>query len=647
MKKNVLALSITAAVLGMVGGAQAMTAAPLVGAKTGSTLVLNEAGVGHSLFVPYFTAQDTNSTLINLVNTDRINGKAVKIRFRGAANSDDLYDFQVFLSPGDVWTASVSKGANGYAKLTTNDASCTKPSKAVLNSQAFQSTRLDTANLTGDALQAGTREGYVEIFNMADIPPTALAGVVVAGSVTNTAGATDHFPEYTYIGAANTYGPGAATLVGYSGDLATGSAAFPLVNTGARNAAGGGTTVAGVTNTTNALFTAIKHVNKVAPCAAASGAVTDVFAALDTADQADVLTANAAGMLPPTSGLMANWTIINVVGAAAWSGQATAVRSILPGTTFSTTGNLIYWPQTGSNATTPESFTADPLLRNDSQKATASGAVTTTVAGGAAAITALFVDLPDMSTPYSAAAGVGAVAPGATNYLIAAATSPAAGQPLNQAQQLTSALATRSITNEFLTDPAISASTDMVFSFPTKRYSTAFNYAAVISAVPATYEDGRRFSEIVDDGAIAGITAGYFGPSNTVVNQVSATNVNGRQICVTGISGPLPYDREETTFSAPTSVVVSPAPVTPTTSFCGEASVMSINDSATSNPTAALKSTVTRNNRTLPVIDGWIVMGTPGISAAVAGLPVIGGAFVKAVGGSSTFGATYSHRYVR
>ena len=189
MKKNVLALCITAAMLGLTGGAQAMNAAPLVGAPTGSTLALNEAGVGHSLFVPYFTAQDTNSTLINLVNTDRVNGKAVKIRFRGAANSDDLFDFQVFLSPGDVWTASVSKGADGYAKLTTNDASCTKPAKAILNATPFKSTRLDTANLAGDALMAGTREGYIEIFNMADIPPNATSSGVLT--------ATQIHPNYT------------------------------------------------------------------------------------------------------------------------------------------------------------------------------------------------------------------------------------------------------------------------------------------------------------------------------------------------------------------------------------------------------------------------------------------------------------------
>lgn len=607
MKKNVLALSITAAMLGLTGGAHAMVAAPLTGATALSSLALNEAGVGHSLFVPYFTAQDTNSTLINLVNTDRVNGKAVKIRFRGAANSDDLFDFQVFLSPGDVWTASISKGADGYAKLTTNDASCTKPAKAILNATPFKSTRLDTANLVGDALMAGTREGYIEIFNMADIPKTA---TVAADDATQA-----HAPEYT----------------------------------AAQNKAGTGALVSAVTTTTNAMYYAIKHVAKVAPCAAATATIADVFAELDVGDLADEAAGTALGLLPPTSGLMANWTIINVVGAAAWSGQATAVRAVTAGP-VPARGHMVYWPQTGTAATTPEAFTADPLLRVDAQVATDTGTTTAvTHVAGTVAITALFVDLPDMSTPYTLQANL--PVPSVNNNVSVGGFGAAVNiEPLNQAQQLTAALATRSITNEYLTDPAISASTDLVFSMPTKRYSTAFHYGANVTSVAATtpgatFDDGRRFSELVDDNILVSMTTGYFTSKNTVINPVSASNVNGRQICVTGITGPAPYDREESTVTSSTAVVVSPAPVTPTTSFCGEASVMSISNGGTTSASAALKSTVTRKDATLPYVDGWLVMGTPG--ASTTGLPVLGASFVKAVGGTSTFGATYSHRYVR
>ena len=612
MKKNVLALSITVAVasLGLVGGAHAMLAAPLTGATAASTLALNEAGTGHSLFIPYFTAQEANSTLINLVNTDTVNGKAVKIRFRGAANSDDLFDFQVFLSPGDVWTASISKGANGFAKLTTNDASCTKPDKATLNSTSFQGTRLDTANLVGDALAAGTREGYVEIFNMGDIPKGMSNSVAVGTTI------QAHLPEYDGVSVA-------------SGQAGAAGANFAGVSSFA----------GGVATNVNALYTAIKHVSKVAPCAAATAAdgSGNAFTALDTADLANEAAGIAKGLLAPTTGLMANWTIINVVGAAAWAGQATAIQSVVGAPAVAQRGHMVYWPQTGTPLPvgTADNFTADPLLRVDAQRPAASTGNAILVPN-AAAITALFVDLPDMSTPYSAAA----VAP----------IGGPIGQPLNQAAQLTASIATTSIRNEFLTDPAISGSTDWVFSFPTRRYSTAFHYGATISAVPATFDDGRRFSEILDDGAAGTVATGYFTPSNTVVNQPSATNANGRQICVLNITR-TPFDREETTTTSSTQVVISPAPVGAIISFCGEASVLSINNGGVASPSASLKSTVTRNDATLPFIDGWMRMATPPSSilpgTLTQGLPVLGAAFARAVGGTGTFGATWQHRYAR
>lgn len=170
MKKNVLALSI-AAMIGGLGFAGAASAA----------LTVSESGAGHMLIVPYYTAQNGNMTVLHVVNTDTTNGKAMKVRFRGAANSDDVLDFQVFMSPGDVWTAAVSAGADGTAQLVTADGSCTLPKIAKNVAVPFVKDRLPTS-LTGDALAAQTREGYVEIFNMADIDSAATYGTPAPGT---------------------------------------------------------------------------------------------------------------------------------------------------------------------------------------------------------------------------------------------------------------------------------------------------------------------------------------------------------------------------------------------------------------------------------------------------------------------------------
>ena len=184
MKKNVLALSIAAMIggLGFAGAASAVVLngtlvpdAKTLGATNATAFELTNGGVGHNLIVPYFTAQDGNMTVLHLTNTDVKNGKAVKVRFRGAANSDDILDFQVLLSPGDVWTGAVTAGADGVAQLTTADGTCTVPTLTKGVAQSFDTRRLQ-GSLSAADKAAGTREGYVEIFNMADIPDLDVYG---------------------------------------------------------------------------------------------------------------------------------------------------------------------------------------------------------------------------------------------------------------------------------------------------------------------------------------------------------------------------------------------------------------------------------------------------------------------------------------
>ena len=173
MKKSTLALSVAAAIggFGFVGSASAITT---VSGADATSLAVNSGGIGHKLLFPYFSAQGNNATLINITNSDTVNGKLVKVRFRGAGNSDDLYDFQLLLSPGDVFTGSITQAtATSGASFSSSDTSCVVPSGAKNNT--FLTTRVDPA---GD-VNAQTREGYIEVLNMADIrPATTLFGLV-------------------------------------------------------------------------------------------------------------------------------------------------------------------------------------------------------------------------------------------------------------------------------------------------------------------------------------------------------------------------------------------------------------------------------------------------------------------------------------
>lgn len=197
MRKNLLALSIAAMIGGVSGMANAAVfpsgaaAGGLAAAATPATqLSLSTTGVGHILTIPYFSTQGGNATLLNITNTDVVNGKAVKLRFRGAANSDDIFDITVFLSPGDVWSAAVSASGE-LSALSTNDTSCTLPSIADIKAQGglFKTGRVNPTNSNAE-----TREGYVEILNTADIPTgSALFTAIkhVAGKAPCTASVMD------------------------------------------------------------------------------------------------------------------------------------------------------------------------------------------------------------------------------------------------------------------------------------------------------------------------------------------------------------------------------------------------------------------------------------------------------------------------
>ena len=173
MKKNVLALSIAAMVGGFAGAASAQTF-PNTGmvAPTGTTLELNDKGAGNILIVPYATSADSNVSVMHVVNTDTVHGKAVKVRYRGAANSDDILDFTVFLSPGDVWTGYTATDADG-PYFQTDDKSCAYPVEAFRDSANKPiKVRFSGARLAEGAKVNNLQESYVEILNMADINKT-------------------------------------------------------------------------------------------------------------------------------------------------------------------------------------------------------------------------------------------------------------------------------------------------------------------------------------------------------------------------------------------------------------------------------------------------------------------------------------------
>lgn len=87
-------------------------AGALAMAGAANAVYVNSDGLGHALIYPYYTVRGGNVTLLSVVNTTA-DAKAVKVRFIEGKNSQEVLDFNLFLSPKDVWTANVEPDVIG------------------------------------------------------------------------------------------------------------------------------------------------------------------------------------------------------------------------------------------------------------------------------------------------------------------------------------------------------------------------------------------------------------------------------------------------------------------------------------------------------------------------------------------------------
>ncbi|MEP6483193.1 MAG: hypothetical protein ABJB01_02005 [Rudaea sp.] len=185
MNRNSLTTAVIAGIAGVAGIA-----------NMASAVNLNPDGLGQVLLYPYYTVNGGQSTLLSVVNTTAV-GKAVKVRFLEGYNSREVLDFNLFLSPFDVWTADIfalsdfiGASAGDGAAIFTRDNSCTAP---VLSEGTFANgvgyvafrdyTFSGTNSDTGPTDISRTREGHFEMISM---------GNIVAGSALDDDTTHDH-----------------------------------------------------------------------------------------------------------------------------------------------------------------------------------------------------------------------------------------------------------------------------------------------------------------------------------------------------------------------------------------------------------------------------------------------------------------------
>jgi hypothetical protein len=209
-------------------------------------------------------------------------------------------------------------------------------------------------------------------------------------------------------------------------------------------------------------------------------------------------------MQSPSTGLMANWTIINVANTTVFSGVATAIEATTP-------TRIVYSQQTPTAVAATTTSTAYPNIAS-----TFDGVLLTT--GFATAE----YDFPDLSTPYE----------------IGTATSGA------QAYALSSPIAHTALINEFLLETGISAKTDWLVSMPTRRYMVAGRgTAADVTATSGFYDPTKLFSVAAANTPAAGDLCA----NETTIARGSCTYVGDATVSKAGAQG---FFRGVTTYAA-------------------------------------------------------------------------------------------------
>ncbi len=146
----------------------------------------NPDGHGQALIYPYYTTREAPggalNTYLSVSNNQQFESKAIRVRFLEGRGGRVIASFNLFLGPYDMWTGAVVPTPEG-AKLITADRSC---ATGFTPSDGFSELAFSNASFSGSASDnAGTgldrtREGYVEMIEMATLTGTSAASVTLS-----------------------------------------------------------------------------------------------------------------------------------------------------------------------------------------------------------------------------------------------------------------------------------------------------------------------------------------------------------------------------------------------------------------------------------------------------------------------------------
>ena len=116
----------------------ALSAALLAGSAAAVELSAGEKG--EVLIAPMIMAAGGWDSELRVTNTDTLNSAVVKVVFHAPGRSEEVLDFFIFLSPGDVWRGTAAQNDDGTIGVTSADGSSLMVQAAGQNSNCLQPT---------------------------------------------------------------------------------------------------------------------------------------------------------------------------------------------------------------------------------------------------------------------------------------------------------------------------------------------------------------------------------------------------------------------------------------------------------------------------------------------------------------------------
>jgi hypothetical protein len=130
----------------------------------------SENDFGNALFYPYYSTLAGYKATIKVINTKDVPVVA-KVVFYDRTNSEEVKDFNIYLSPKDEWIGTVAQDASGNVIITSTDDSAVVQDSFDPNSNLVQFASADnpmvtTFKLTSDGNVA--TNGYFEVIGLAE-----------------------------------------------------------------------------------------------------------------------------------------------------------------------------------------------------------------------------------------------------------------------------------------------------------------------------------------------------------------------------------------------------------------------------------------------------------------------------------------------